>query len=76
MNSSSDQAANGYNPWNAHDRYVPGVHLNRSGVTVSELAAERYALLQAVAELKSSPEQKARRRPVRRRAPAVATKTA
>ena len=74
--NSSYYATSGYNPWSDNDRHPAGVQLTSRNDVVSQIAAERYALLKAVADLKAAPERKARRRPVWRRVRSAATKTA
>lgn len=74
--NSSHHAATGYSPWNDHQRSVAGVQLNQPPVNLSEVAAQRYALLKAVADLTSRPGRKAPHRPVWSRVRSAVTKTA
>ncbi len=74
--NTSNNASSGYNPWSDRDRSVAGVQLNGSVAKLTQVAAERYALLQAVADLKSRPERKARRRLAWRRSRSAVTKPA
>lgn len=73
--TSSHYAATGYNPWSDGTPYPTAVPMSRPDNAVSQVAAERYALLQAVSDLRSRPQRPARRRLVWRRSPSTVTKT-